>query len=327
MFKSKVFAKYFASYIVLLITVFTVLVAVFAYAFSFTRSTVEDSVLNQFEQIGQYFEGKISELKNTADLMCNNEYLTHYKLSNAGPMAINGIKELRKIRVSNSFINDLFICYKDNFIYCQRGKASMDVYLDKMLHLDETSVSRTEEAVLHSTGSEMHPLNMVSGTYDNQPEYLLCTYPISSNNRSIGTIGFIVSQDTLKKALTSMLGEHGVGVRMLLPTGEVISEVNQSGVEHLFDGGYDGEYMYYSHTIDAPAFSFSVAIDSRSVFSYVKRLKTWSYSAVIVVFASSILLSYVFSRKHYKPIKMLENRRLRKTEVLTVTPTTSLMPY
>jgi len=311
MFRSRIFARYFISYVFLLITIFGVLTSIFAYVISFTRNTIKDSAVDQFEQISFYFGEKMSELKNMADLMYNNEYLTRYRLSSTDYMAINGIKELQKIGVSNRFIQDVSICYDDGNIYSMKGKSSIDVYAKDILRLDDKSAAAMREIAINSSEAGYHALYPSGGTEDRKPVYMLCTYPIQSYGSSIGMISFVVPSEIIKINLAKLLGEYGIGVRMLLPSGETFLDVNRSGKEDLFTGKYNNEYLYYSYTIDTIGFTLDVAMDSDRAFSYIRQMQKLSYIIISIVFALSLLLSYIFSKNHYKPIKML-NRMVTK---------------
>lgn len=317
MFKSKILAQYFISYIVLLIVVFGVLTSMYAYMISFTRSRIEDSVISQYEQFSLYFGEKMSEFKNMADLMCNNENLTHYKLSNTSYTAVGGINELKKIGVSNKSIYDLFMCYDDGYVYSMKGKTKMDVYAENVLRLSPESSGLMNEILLKHSEAGYYALYSSVGTAEGQPAYMLCTYPLNTYGASIGMIGFVVQTDMIKKNLVHVLGEFGVGVRMILPSGEFFADVYRNGKKELFADGNRNENLRYFHNKDATGFGLDIAIDSDGAFSYIRQMQRLSYIIISIVFSASLLISYVFSKRHYKPIKTLRNMVQRNDKALT----------
>lgn len=311
-FKSRVLVKYFLSYFVLLVAIFGILAFVFENVFSFMRSEVESTVMKQFEQIGFVFEGEMESLKTTADLIHTNEYLTRFRLSNSDYMAFNGIKELKKLRASNSFIHDVFISYQDGYVYSARGKASIDVYARDILFLDGESADK-----IHSILMKQDKRGIYSLYYENpshsQPAYMLCTYPITDIN-SVATVSFVISSHTIRKMINNLLTDSGSSARMSLPSGEFFTEIPLlEGKDSPFAANYGGKYFYYSYKTDESGFEFNMAIDSAGVLGPVRELQKRSYLLILATFILALLLSYLFSRRHYKPIKQLNKRAIEHT--------------
>ena len=312
MFKGRLLVKYFLSYLILLAAIFGALAFIFAGVFSFTRSQVENSVMSRFEQIGIVFESQMESLKTTVDLIHTNEYLTRFRLSNSDYMAYNGIKELKKLRASNSFIYDVFLSYKDGYVYSARGKSTEEVYLGAVLSLNEESRTRISSILKDPPGRGIYSLYQ-SNITGSQPAHMLCTFPLMEDSATVATVGFVVSSSTVGKTLEKLLGELQSGVRMTLPSGEFFMEVVSEAEASPFSDAVKEMYMYYPYRTEGVGFTFDMAIFTDEVLRPVKELQQRSYLVISATFILALLLSFYFSRRHYKPIKLLNKRAIEHT--------------
>ena len=310
--RSRVFYNYLLSYLILLISVFSVITFIFSNVLNTMKKEIEDTVVVQFKQMSIELEKELQSLKDTADLISINKYLTRYKLSSTGYMAVQGIEELARIRSSNSFIYDVFINFKDDYIYSARGKNTVDVYGYDVLKLDETSHNSMQDNILNPKGINYYALHLKSQTIEDNPRYLLCSYPISYQNSIFASVNFIVETSKIKVMLNNMLREYDSIARMILPSGEILMQASNIDENNILfdDPKYIDKYLNFSYTSEATMISFDISIKTAQMFIKLKHIQNISYTIILLLFTASIFISYLFSKKHYKPIMILNRMAL-----------------
>ena len=296
--KSKLLRTYFASYIILLVTVFIALAVIFVTLLSFSRKQMETGVLRQVEQIGLSLETQLSSYKAMAEQVHVNEYLTNYRLSNGDYMAYAGIRELRKIRSSNSLLFDVFITYRDGEVYSARGKTQEQVYALSNLHLSAESEQYLTRLFAESKGQSFHPLYKTDDI-NGMPDYLLCLYPLLSGTRPIGIIGFVVTGQSLTDLLGDLLLDYTLDLRVTFPNGDVLINTGVAANPEV-----KPQYRY-TLTTEESAFTFELAVDEQLAFAPLYNVIRTGVLIILSVFGLSLWMSYEFSRRHYNPIKLL----------------------
>ncbi|HHV96608.1 MAG TPA: helix-turn-helix transcriptional regulator [Clostridiaceae bacterium] len=319
MHRSKVFYNYLLSYLILLISVFSVITFIFSNVLNTMKKEIEDTVVAQFKQMSIELEKELQSLKDTADLISINKYLTRYKLSSTGYMAVQGIEELARIRSSNSFIYDVFLNFKDDYIYSARGKNTVKVYGYDVLNLNEDSHNTMQENILNPREINYYALYLKNQTAEDNPRYLLCSYPLSLQNTIFASVNFIIETSKIKIMLNNMLRDYDCIARVILPSGEILMQVSNTDENHVFfdDPKYIDKYLNFSYKSDVTMISFDITIKTARMFIKLRQIQNISYTLILLLFTASIFISYLFSKKHYKPIMLLNRMALEYKRVDT----------
>lgn len=307
--KNTLLKKYFISYLILLLAVFMALTAVFASLFAFAREQVQTTVRGHFERIGNDFEEQIRSLRSTADLMQTNEHLTRFRLSAGDYMSYNGIKELRKIRSFNGELIDVFLYFQEDVLYSAKGKYELDVYLHKTLQLSPADAQNVQARLTSLRDDQFYPL---VSHHAASPTSLLYLVPLRSSGKVIGCVGF---QYSLSSRAAYRPDSAVINLQMKTPEGLLVLETTGSARQaRSFPDALNASPIRYEHITPLYGFYLEATVDPAQAFGGLYRVRNASFLTMSVVLAAAVALSYFFSQRHYRPIKLLSNKALSRMQ-------------
>ena len=206
--KSKLLFRYAISYILAFLIPLTAL-TVFVYdsAVKNLRSEIEQSKINQLNQVKLTIDDRMNELHALASRISYDEHLTPYMLDH--PLYVQeAIQTLANYKANNSIVEDLLLyMHNDSLIYSYRGLANLDVVFNKEYRFENW----TSEQVRRNLNEIDQPLIRgaeIVNRYSRQEPMLTYIVPIKANDPyPYGAVVYLMKESKLTGVMDSILND------------------------------------------------------------------------------------------------------------------------
>ncbi|MFD0715830.1 helix-turn-helix domain-containing protein [Paenibacillus sp. GCM10027626] len=319
-FKSKLFLKYFLSYLfILLVPLAIMTVFIYQNAVNNLRSEIEQSRLNQLSQTKAIIDGRMKELSEIASRVSYDQRLTPFRVHDAYYSG-EAIQALDQYKATSSIISEMFLYFhKDQNIYSASGMSSLDVFTDRFSfrNWQQENVYRDLNDVKFPT---MYPSDLVNRGSHRQETMLAYLVPIKPNSPNPhGTILYLIKEAELMSLIDSILGQYQGTTYILDSKGNVLLDnrqgekliINEANLLHgLTDGIHnqrlDGKQLsVVSVTSETNGWTYATVMPTEQFFSSVVHVRS-----IIILFFSIIVLvgaaiALVLAKMNYQPISTL----------------------
>ncbi|CAM3663034.1 helix-turn-helix domain-containing protein [Saccharibacillus sp. WB 17] len=318
--KSKLLFRYALSYILAFLIPLTAL-TVFVYdsAVKNLRSEIEQSKINQLNQVKLTIDDRMNELHALASRISYDEHLTPYMLDHT-LYAQEAIRTLANYKASNSIVEDLLLyMHGDSLIYSYRGLANLDVVFNREYRFEHW----TSEEVHRNLNEIDQPLiraaEMVN-MYSRQEPMLTYIVPIKTNDPyPYGAVVYLMKESKLTGVMDSILNDVNGSNYIFNEKGEVLT-TNSRGTEtpgaewgtlaDLEPGIHSmtlaGEKQsVVSVTSEENGWTYVMAMPSHQFFGRVAQVQTLIAIVFALVVVTGSLAAMMLARRQYHPVKDL----------------------
>ena len=204
----QLFLKYFFSYFLIFLIPFTLIS--FSFYFVATknlRDTIISSNTATLEQVRDFTDDRLSELRKLAVRISLDHRLTPYKLSQPYT-GKEGIGELITYEVSNSVIDTLVLTFFDDpILYTSRGTTTVNNLITNMFHIAEDEHPFFKEELVTITDPILRTVNL-RGPEDQQKKTLVYICPIPPQSPYYnGAVIFFIKESKLGQLIANVLGD------------------------------------------------------------------------------------------------------------------------
>jgi len=332
-FKSKLLLKYTFSYILIFLIPLTV-VTMFIYENAVTslRSEIEQSNVNQLNQVKMTIDDRMSELQEIANKIAYDQHLTPYMVRNPY-YSLEAINTLASYKANSSIIEDLFLYYHDdNIIYSYRGLSGLDVVFGDMYHYENWNKEAIFRDLNESTQPIMRPAENVTVNSRKEP-LLTFLVPIKPNDPfPTGTVVYLMSEAKLMGVMDTILSDFSGSSYIFNQDGEVLTSNNRgvssnkevlSTLSSLEPGIHSMDLDGEQHSVVSVKstwnnWTYVITMPSYQFFSRVAHIQTLIFMVFCIAVLTGIVAAMFLAKRQYHPIRdLIEFTKLKSNDVDT----------
>ncbi|GGH40520.1 helix-turn-helix domain-containing protein [Paenibacillus segetis] len=332
-FKSKLLLKYTFSYILMFLIPLTI-VTMFIYENAVTslRSEIEQSNVNQLNQVKMTIDDRMNELQEIASKIAYDQHLTPYMVRHPY-YGLEAISTLASYKANSGILEELFLYFhNDNIIYSYRGLSDLDVVFGKMYHYENWS----KEDVLRDLNESKQPIIRPAEnvTVNSRKEPLLTLLvPIKPNDPfPNGTVVYLMSESKLMGVMDTILNDFSGSSYIFSQDGEVLTSNNRGRslpsevlgtLSSLQPGIHSMELDGEKHSVVAVKSTYNnwtyvTTMPSYQFFSRVAHIQTLIFMVFCIVVLTGIIAAMVLAKRQYHPIRdLIEFAKLKSKDVDT----------
>lgn len=327
--QKSLFYKYLLSYLLIFLIPFTTISIIF---YSMSTNNLHEEIyrsnISKLEQVRDILDDRIREMRNLALTISNDSRLTSYML-NQPYSSKEGINELTRYQISNSFIDGLFIKYhNDETTYSSKGVSEIDIILSNTYKLQpKASISFKENLeAITSEDIQLYDLETIGEQFSKLISY---TYPIPYNSPvNYGIVTFLTNTSTLKKLVGNVLGDFMGSVYVLSEDDGILITNSQKNALSLsdfkdFTYGTTGvidqkvkneEYSFVAAHSDLSDWTFVTAMPTAQFYQKMSSMKTTILVMLFIIAILGVGVTIYLSLKQYQPIQKLSQYLKQKTQ-------------
>lgn len=336
-FKSKLLFKYTLSYILIFLIPLTgVTASVYESAVRSLRTEIEQSNLNQLNQVQRTLDGRIAELQEIAGRITYDEHLTSYMVHH-DYYGMEAIQTLANYKASSGILQDLFLYFRDDsVVYSYRGLMNLDVAFGSTYQFSQASRQELAREMNTAIQPIMRPAEQVT-INARQESMLTLLVPIKPNNPfPYGTVVYLMKESNLTGMMASILNDFSgssyifdaQGIKLTgTSRGETMDQAALNRLASLSTGIHsltlDGKQQsVVAVKSETNGWTYVTTMPSHQFFSRVAHIR----SLILIVFCFvglvGIAAAMVLARRQYHPIKnLMEFVKLRGTGAAETTDT------
>ncbi|MBM7565989.1 helix-turn-helix domain-containing protein [Paenibacillus sacheonensis] len=319
-FKSRLLVTYTLSYILIfLVPLSGVTFVIYHNATANLRAEIEQSNVNQLNQVRQSIDTQMTNLLETASNISFDENLTKFMVSH--PYYSRGaIASLARYKTNNSILDELFLYYRgDDRIYSNLGMTDLDLVFDKLFRFDRWQPQEVKQALNGTAFNTVRPAENV--TMGSRSEGMLAMLvPIKTNDPyPYGTVLYLIKEDRLTGVMNAILNDFSGSSYIFSGTGEVLTSnyrgealrgqdlTSLSALEPGIHGlKLDGErYSVVSVKSKVNGWTYATAIPSYQFFEQVGQIRTIILLVFVFTALTGIAAAMMLARRQYHPIRDL----------------------
>lgn len=336
--KKSIFISWLLSYMVILMIPFMINIFVYTQSISIINQEVNKANLKSLDQFKQVIDYRINEVRRLSTEISFNEKVngllgyketfdTHHIRT-----FVDIIKDIGTYKVANSFIDDLYIFYKNNnFVLGINGKCTADEFYE--FYCKDYGVSYDDWIKMLSTKDKGN-YQLIMNSYNQQALnkiILLNPLPIAYTDNPEGNIVITLSKDLIKEALKDIKwGSKGVIIivdkdnHIITTTEEVDFEnevINSKEIKEntsVFEKTIEGRKMIISLiTSETTGWKIISIIPEKVLLEKIKYVKTIIIISMGVCLIIGGLIAYYLCKNHYKPVKRIITLLKDKTVIIS----------
>lgn len=317
-----IFFKYLLSYfIVLLIPVTLLSTFIYTNILPKIKYELESSNTRAIKQMNQLIDSQVMTMQQIADMISNDQTMTRFELQRNQLSAMEAIKQLARYKVSTSFIEDIFLYYKnDDKIYSYMGKSSMHTFSHLIYQYDGWDADSIYRDLNSIKQFVVRPLEKVkrNGT---DKSIITFIYPIPINNDNpCGAVLFMISKDTLDTLFNNSLQNYDSYIGIFDENNNLLYELNRGNeslsanmiLSNNHDTGnwenvnIDGKiYTQIRHQSQFTNWTIRGMFLTEQFMDDFNRMNKQAYLLIFVTLVVCIIAGYLFTSKNYGSIKNL----------------------
>jgi two-component system response regulator YesN len=323
-FRSKVFFKYFLSYLFIFSIPLIILGALIYYnAVVSLRAEIEQAHLNQLQQVKDNTDLRITELNQIAARMAYDSRLTPYMVRNGGYEAREAIEELVKYKLNSAILEEVFMYFRgDPTIYSSSGSFSMNLLTGQMYRFEAWDAKQLASDLNTVSQPTIRPAETVRLSNGGAQRLLTYLYPIKPGNPfHYGTVMFLIRESVFTGMIDNILGNFEGNVYILDEQYQVLASKNvggeltftedlqsivrqsNTGIRTLRVGQQD--YALVSVTSEVSGWTWLTLIPTSQFFERVGKVQTFVIAVVLSVLLFGLGLATFLSLVSYRPIRAL----------------------
>ncbi|WP_240941000.1 helix-turn-helix domain-containing protein [Paenibacillus sp. HB172176] len=319
-FKSKLLVTYTISYILIfLVPLSCVTFIIYHNATSNLRSEIEQSNVNQLNQVRLSIDNQMNNLLETANTISFDEHLTRFMISHPY-YSRDAIASLARYKTSNTMLEELFLYYRgDDRIYSSQGMTDLDLVFNDMFRFERWQPEEIKKALNETAITTVRPAEYVTIS-SRKENKLAMLVPIKTNDSSpYGTLLFIVKEEQLTGVMDSILNDFSGSSYILSATGEVMTAKYRGdalqghdltalaklepGIHSTVMG--DERYSVVTVKSGVNGWTYVTAIPSYQFFEQVGQIRTIILLVFMITALVGIAAATLLARRQYHPIRDL----------------------
>jgi len=320
LFKSKLFLKYFLSYLFILLIPLGIMTAfIYQNAVSNLRGEIEQSSLNQLKQAKIIVDGRMKELSGIASRISYDKRLSALRVHDAYYSG-EAIEALDQYKATSSMISELFLYFhKDPNIYSAKGMASFDVFANvySFRNWKKDTIYRDLNNVMFPTIHAADVVHLNSHLEESMLAYLVPITPFSTTPH--GTVMYLIKETELTSLIDSVLGQYE-GLTFILDhqgnilvdnrQGEELTSEEAKQLQSLPAGIHvqklNGKpHSVISVTSQTNGWTYMNAMPTDQFFSSVVHVRSIILLFFCIVVLAGVAIALVLAKMSYQPISTL----------------------
>ncbi|MFS0868691.1 helix-turn-helix domain-containing protein [Paenibacillus xylanilyticus] len=319
-FKSRLLLKYAFSYILIFLIPLTgVTIFVYENAVKGLRVEIEQSNVNQLNQVKNTIDTRMNELQEIAGRIAYDKHLTPYMVRDPY-YSLEAIQALANYKASSSITEDLLLYFhNDSNIYSYRGSADLHVTFDTLYQFERWTPEELQRDLNETRQPLVRPAENVTVNSRVEP-MLVMLVPVKPNDPyPYGTVVYLMKESNLTGVMDSILSDFSGSSYIFGPTGEVLTanshNVNlpQDELEHLsrLEPGIhnlelDGEqHSVVSVQSEENGWTYVTTMPSFQFFSRVAHVQTLILIVFCITVITGIAAALLLAKRQYHPIRDL----------------------
>lgn len=269
--KSKLLMKYALSYILMfLIPLTAVTIFVYENAVKGLRVEIEQSNVNQLNQVKNTIDTRMVELQEISGRIAYDRHLTPYMVRHPY-YSLEAIQVLANYKASSSIAEDLFLYFHDDSnIYSYRGLADLNVAFNTLYQFEHWSPENIRQALNETRQPLMRPAENVT-VNSRKESMLVMLVPVKPNDPfPYGTVVYLMKESKLTGVMDSILRNFSGSSYIFSATGEVLT-ANSHGVN------LPKEELNTLSTLEPGIHSLELDGEQYSVVSVQSEENGWTY--------------------------------------------------
>ncbi|OZB92453.1 AraC family transcriptional regulator [Paenibacillus sp. XY044] len=319
-FKSKLLMTYTLSYILIfLVPLSSVTFIIYSNATANLRSEIEQSNVNQLNQVRLSIDNQITNLLETASNISFDEHLTKFMVSHPY-YSRDAIASLARYKTNNTILAELFLYYHgDDHIYSDLGMTDLDHVFDHIFHFEHWQPEEIKQALNETAFGTVRPAEIV--TVNSRGESMLAMLvPIKTNDPyPYGTVLYLIKEAQMTGVMDSILNDFSGSSYIFSSTGKVLTAnyrgdaVRGHDLTSLaaLDPGIHSMKMggeYYSVVTvksQVNGWTYATAISSYQFFEQVGQIRTIILLVFVFTALTGIVVAILLATRQYHPIRDL----------------------
>ncbi|WP_405104443.1 helix-turn-helix domain-containing protein [Paenibacillus sp. FSL K6-1217] len=319
-FKSRLLLKYAFSYILMFLIPLTgVTIFVYENAVKGLRVEIEQSNVNQLNQVKNTIDGRMNELQEIAGRIAYDKHLTPYMVRHPY-YSLEAIQALANYKASSSIAEDLFLYFHgDSNIYSYRGLADLHVTFDTLYQFGRWTPEELRRDLNETRQPLVRPAENVTVNSRVEP-MLAMLVPVKPNDPfPYGTVVYLMKESNLTGVMDSILSDFSGSSYIFGPSGEVLT-ANSHGVslpQHelqtisalkpgIHNLELDGEqYSVVSVQSEENGWTYVTTMPSFQFFSRVAHVQTLILIVFGITVVTGIAAALLLAKRQYHPIRDL----------------------
>ncbi|MFD0711923.1 helix-turn-helix domain-containing protein [Paenibacillus sp. GCM10027626] len=328
--RSRLFWKYFVSYIfVLIIPLVTIGAFVFNTFSGYIAAETIETNRNMLTQVKNMIDTRFKELENIAFQISANPDLTPYKLKESAYEKIRGVTALKNYMSTTGFIHDLFLYTRgDQFIYSPSSTYVVERFLESKYKYKHWSADDFQEVLQTAAMPTMRPTeDVVVMEMDNRAKAerlmtLIVPIPVHEST-PYGTLLFQVKETVIRSFIDEVFGKYEGNSIVFDQDGNVITSLQPDDsiyteqLQRFYAAGMaetsepitiNGEpFLFSSVQSDVVHWTYVTLIPTKELMKTVSEMRWKSMAGLLTVLLIGSGATFYFSIKHYNPIKQLKD--------------------
>ncbi|MGN7413492.1 helix-turn-helix domain-containing protein [Paenibacillus sp. SAF-068] len=322
-FKSRLLLKYAFSYILIFLIPLTgVTIFVYENAVKGLRVEIEQSNVNQLNQVKSTIDNRMNELQEIAGRIAYDKHLTPYMV-NHPYYSLEAIQALANYKASSSIAEDLLLYFhNDSHIYSHRGLANLDVTFGSLYQFEHWNLEELQQDLNETRHPLVRAAENVKVNSRMEP-MLVMLVPIKPNDPfPYGTVVYLMKESNLTGVMDSILSDFSGSSYIFSPSGEVLTanshgiSLPQDEIENLatLEPGIhnlkmDGEqYSVVSVQSEENGWTYVTTMPSFQFFSRVAHVQTLILIVFCITVITGIAAALLLAKRQYHPIRDLMDK-------------------
>lgn len=317
-FKSRLFLKYMASYLlVLLIPLIFLTLLIYNNAAGNLRAEIEQSHLNQLMQAETIVDSHMKQLNDISSHAAYDERLARYRVQDPYYI-IEATDALQLYKATSPIIGEMFLYYHgDSKIYSTDGMNSLEVFTGtyKFQNWSAGAIIEDLNTLRYATMRPADLFNRRPGFNQSMLAYLV---PITPNSPTPhGTLMYLVRESELTGLIDSILGNYQGSSYIVNADGQVLAsnsnreepleEAELQSLISLEPGIHSVDLNGIAHSVvsvesDQNGWQYVTLMPSAQFFGNVLHIRSFIILLSCIVFALGALIALLLARRQYHPI-------------------------
>ncbi|WP_339307487.1 helix-turn-helix domain-containing protein [Paenibacillus sp. FSL R5-0519] len=322
-FKSRLLLKYAFSYILIFLIPLTgVTIFVYENAVKGLRVEIEQSNVNQLNQVKSTIDNRMNELQEIAGRIAYDKHLTPYMVKHPY-YSLEAIQALANYKASSSIAEDLLLYFhNDSHIYSHRGLANLDVTFASLYQFEHWNLQELRQDLNETRQPLVRPAENVKVNSRMEP-MLVMLVPVKPNDPfPYGTVVYLMKESNLTGVMDSILSDFSGSSYIFSPSGQVLTANNhgislpQNEIENLatlapgiHNLKMDGEqYSVVSVQSEENGWTYVTTMPSFQFFSRVAHVQTLILIVFCITVITGIAAALLLAKRQYHPIRDLMDK-------------------
>ncbi|MEK4660320.1 helix-turn-helix domain-containing protein [Priestia sp. FSL H7-0729] len=318
-FKSRLLLKYAFSYILIFLIPLTgVTIFIYENAVKGLRVEIEQSNVNQLNQVKITIDNRMNELQEIAGRIAYDKHLTPYMV-NHPYYSLEAIQALANYKASSIAEDLLLYFHNDSHIYSHRGLANLDVTFGSLYQFEHWNLEELQQDLNETRHPLVRAAENVKVNSRMEP-MLVMLVPIKPNDPfPYGTVVYLMKESNLTGVMDSILSDFSGSSYIFSPSGEVLTanshgiNLPQDEIENLatLEPGIhnlkmDGEqYSVVSVQSEENGWTYVTTMPSFQFFSRVVHVQTLILIVFCIAVITGIAAALLLAKRQYHPIRDL----------------------